>query len=205
MGGIIAIVVLLGILFFCIKMMKDMISVLKFNFRQFKKSQAMEEQMEKQNADAILYRYAKGNKIPSWAYERAVKEIKTYCGRTKHITFSSYMDANKLEVVPLTETYKMEPGISAQELKLACGVRIREFDMEAYVRTGKLLPKDQEVMDSLVKMWFFAEPNCTDMKSAEIHVQILFRSIFPEEYQSAKPKIVVNERGTSGSRYSVVE
>lgn len=205
MGTIIALVVLLAIVIYLLKMMKGMIDTIKFNFRNFKRQEQMEEQMEKQNADAILYHYAKDNKIPSWAYDRAVKDVKVYCGRTKHITFHTYMDAQKLEVVPLPAAFKMEPGTPAKELELACVVRIREFDLEACARTGKLQPKDQETMDNLVKMWFFAEPNCLSMEAAKIHVEIIFRSLVPEEYRPAKPKIVVNERGTSGSRYSVQE
>ncbi len=203
MGTIIAIVVLLAIVIWLVKMMKDMIDIIKYNFRNHKRQEEIEEQTEKQNADAILYRYAKENKIPSWAYDRAVKDVKVYCGRTKHITFHTYMDAQKLEVVPLPVAFKMEPGTPAKELELACIVRIREFDLESCSRNGKLQPKDQETMDNLVKMWFFAESNCSSMEAANIRVERIFRSLVPEEYRPAKPKIAVNERGTSGPRYSV--
>jgi len=202
MGTIITLIVLLAIVIFLLKIMKGMIDVIKFNFRSFMRQEQMEKQMEKQNADAILYRYAKDNKIPSWAYDRAVKDVKDYCGRTKHITFRTYMDEQKLDVIPMPVAFKMEPGTPVKELELACVVRIREFDLEACARTGKLQPKDQETMDNLVKMWFFAESNCLSMEAAKIHVEAIFRSLVPEEYRPSKPKIGVNERGTSGSRYS---
>ena len=115
------------------------------------------------------------------------------------------MADQKLEVVPLAEIYKLEPGIAPRDLALACGIRLRQFDLEAYGRTGKLLPKDQEVMDNLIKMWFFADTNCLDMQSAELQLKLLLRSILPEEYRTSEPKITVNERGKPGPRYSVKE
>ena len=205
MGTLIAIVVLVVIIIFGLKLLKDIFGVLKFNFGQFNEAQKQEEKIETQNADAILYRYAKGNKIPSWAYDRAVKELKAYCGRAKQITYATYMADQKLEVVPLTETYKLEPGVAPRDLTLACMMRLRQFDLETYGSTGKLLPKDQEVMDNLIKMWFFAETNCPDMQSAELQLKILLKSMVPEEYHTAEPKVTLNERGKPGPRYSVKE
>lgn len=125
---------------------------------------------EIQGADAILKPYVKDGKIPSWAYDNVVAELKYYCRNTRLLTFDEYFDKNRPEVVKIPSQFKMQIPTSTAVLTETCVIRFRDFDLETYRRTKQLAPFEQETLDYLCRMWFFSDSACFTLQDGEDQV-----------------------------------
>lgn len=202
MGTLIICLVLLGIVAFLVYIVWSGIQSIVLSWKLQKRQGEVEEKMERMGADAILYRHVKDGKIPSWAYDRATKELKAYCNRAKRLDYSLYMADQKLEVIPMNPAFQFEANTPIGEQKMVFATQIREFDLETYGRTGKPAARDQERMDEMAKVWYFVDPHCSAMEQAKLNLRILAKSFIPEEWRTAKPAYedVLNEQ-KGGSRY----
>lgn len=130
---------------------KTVFGKIKLAARELKQA----EDIEKRYADAIMSKYVKNGKVPSWAYDQLLRELKAYCNRAEHLSFSTYFDNHKPEAVKLPEDFKLTTSASRNQLTEACVVRFRDFDLENYSRSGQLSDYEQETMVYLSRMWFF--------------------------------------------------
>lgn len=180
MGTLIAMLVMLGILIFLLYMVWVYIQNIRLSWKLFKRQNEMEERAEKMGADAILSRYAKNGKIPSWAYDQTVKELKAYCKRAKQLNYTLYMADQKLETVPMDPAFRYNPNTPFEEQKLLFVTWIRDLDLETYWRTGKPTAKDQDKINEMVKVWYFTDPQCKTMEQADLFVTLLIKAIIPK-------------------------
>ena len=203
MVTLIAMLVMLGILIFLLYTIWTYIQNIRLSWKLFKRQNEMKERAERMGADAILYRYAKDGKIPSWAYEQTVKELKAYCKRAEQLNYTLYMADQKLETIPMDPVFRYNPNTPFEEQKLLFATWIRDFDLETYGRTGKPTSRDQEKMNEMAKVWYFVDPHCGTMEQAETNIRILARSVIPEEWRKAGPLYnnVASEEKRGGPRY----
>lgn len=186
MGTLIVILVLLGIIAYLLYLIWSGIQSIRLSWKLFKRQNEMEERSERMGADAILCRYAKNGKIPSWAYDQTIKELKAYCKRAKQLNYTLYMADQKLEVVPMDPAYRYNPNTPFEEQKLLFATWIRDLDLETYWRTGNPAAKDQKKLTEMVKVWYFTDPHCETMEQADLMVTLLIKAIIPKVLNTTK-------------------
>lgn len=129
---------------------------------------------EKEAANAILYKYAKKGKIPSWAFDAVQSELKQYCKRAQFLDYDDYISKQELEILKLPEYFHLEESANSKTLVEECVIRFRDFDMDTYMRTGKLSDYDKETYDYLVRMWYFSYLLCNTLDEAAEAVETAF-------------------------------
>ena len=129
------IIILLAAIIICVvilaKLLKTILGTVKSTAHQVKTVNAAETY----GADALLNKYVKEGKIPSWAYDGMVQELKQYCRNTKLLVFEDYLDKHKPEIVDLPVDFKLAMPSSINILIETCVVRFRDFDLENYKKT----------------------------------------------------------------------
>lgn len=160
---IIALVILIGILVWCVKALIMTTRKIRNGFREV----MGKNPAEIDKAFDILNSCYKNGLVPSWAVQEALKTLKKYYTPEAAMEgITEMLKQNNVKYLELPAEYKVLPPATYEQLKEVCYSHFRKFNMEYFTRNGEPNKRDMKVMEYLFRMWYFADDEVETFEEA---------------------------------------